>query len=137
MKPDDTGCFVQVRVRPHPSECSRIRRIISCLAFHKLRDANATHDIELAVGEAFSNAIKYGNGGSIFLSVEAVSNRELAVEFFYKSDSFDTSIAFPEDCLSSGGGFGRYIMSKVLDDIEYHFLDGYTRLRIVKRVFGY
>ncbi|MCL6518431.1 MAG: ATP-binding protein [Armatimonadetes bacterium] len=137
MRPDEIGCFVEMRVRPHASECSRIRRIVSFLAFHKLHNYAATYDLELAVGEAFSNAIKYGGGDNIFLVVNATSSRELVVEFYYKGESFDTAIEFPNDCLSGNGGFGRYIMSEVLDDIEYLFLDGYTRLRIVKRAFDY
>ena len=116
------------------AEGSRLRKVVSRLATATLRDNRAVADLELAVGEAFSNAVKYGSCDSkVSVCVETPSRRELAIEMAYPGTQFDTTVKYPEDATAGNGGFGRFIIQSVTDAMEYSFKDGLTTLRMVKR----
>jgi anti-sigma regulatory factor (Ser/Thr protein kinase) len=90
--------------------------------------------MELALGEAISNAVKFGGRDSmISVKVETLPNREVAVELAYPGEKFDTCVTRPQDIRNATGGFGRFIIQQVTDSMEYSFEDGRTRLRMVKR----
>ena len=130
----DNRLWTEIQICSDPAECPRIRRLVSRLATAKLRDRAAAGDITLAVGEAFSNAIKYGSQGKISVMVDAMSPREIVVEMRYPGGRFDTHIRYPSEPASGDGGFGRYIMDEVLDGMEYSFDDGCTCVRMHKKL---
>jgi anti-sigma regulatory factor (Ser/Thr protein kinase) len=104
------------------------------LAAAALRSSGAVTDIELAVGEAFSNAIKYGKRNSkITVRVVGAPGCEVSVEMAYPGSRFDTTVKRPADIEKATGGFGRYIIKQVMDDTEYSFRNGFTTLRMRKR----
>lgn len=116
------------------SESSRLRKVVCRLASATLNDPNDVADMELAIGEAFSNAIKYGGeNGKVCVKVESPSVRELSVEMAYTGGTFDTAVKYPQDVLNAEGGFGRYIMHKIMDSMEYSFEGDRTKLRMTKR----
>lgn len=83
---------------------------------------------------AFSNAVKYGeNGSKVSVRIEPLSNRGLALEMAYPGSSFDTTVTLPKDKGSGKGGFGRYIITQVMDSLEYSFDSGCTKVRMTKR----
>lgn len=126
--------MTEIQAPSDVTECSRIRKIICLLAKAALRDPNAVADMEIAVGEAFSNAVKYGQeDGKVSLRVGAPTSREMAVEMAYPGRSFDTSVNYPQDVLTGDGGFGRYIMRQITDSMEYIFEADRTILRMTKR----
>lgn len=123
----------EIQMPASPAECSRLRKVVMRLASSALR-ANAIEDVELAVGEALSNAVKYGQADSkIAIRVETAPDHELAVELEYPGDQFDTCVKCPDDVRNATGGFGRFIIQHVMDNMEYRFEDGRTRLRLTKR----
>lgn len=125
--------MTEIQMPSRAYECSRLRKVVCRLASATLRDPDVA-DVELAVGEAFSNAVKYGSeDGKVSIRVETPSSRELAVEMAYPGNRFDTSVKYPQDVLSGSGGFGRYIMRQIIDSMEYSFENGNTTLRITKR----
>jgi anti-sigma regulatory factor (Ser/Thr protein kinase) len=90
--------------------------------------------MELAVGEAFTNAIKYGEKGAmVSISVDAPTRVGMSVEMNYPGCNYDSHIRYPQDVLNAEGGFGRCIMHKTIDSMEYSFTDGRTTLRMTKR----
>lgn len=94
----------------------------------------ALEEMELALGEAISNAVRYGVPDSkITVRVETLPSQEVAVELAYPGERFDTPITCPEDLSNATGGFGRFIIQQVMDSMEYSFENGRTRLRITKR----
>jgi anti-sigma regulatory factor (Ser/Thr protein kinase) len=95
---------------------------------------DAVDDVELAVGEAFANVVKYGCGGKVTVRVDASSACEFVVELTYPGDRFRTAVTYPSNRTSGEGGFGRYIMRRCLDRMEYRFRCGYTHLRMCKRI---
>ena len=95
-----------------------------------LDDPVAVDDIELAVGEAFTNAVKYGRHGRAAVYVDLSMPKVLTLEMVYLGADFDTTVTYPDDVESADGGFGRFIMSRMLDNMDYSFEDGHTILRM-------
>jgi len=131
----DKRCAVtEIQARSEAAECRRLRKVVSRLAADALCSPHAVADVELAVGEAFSNAVKHGaRNAKVSLRVEARSERELAVEVAYPGRQFDTTVTCPTDMHEGRGGFGRFIMQQILDGMEYSFRDGRTTVRMLKR----
>lgn len=124
----------EIQVPSNPLQCSRLRKIVGRIASYTLRNPEAVADVELAFGEAFSNAVKYGeNGSKVSVRIEPISNRGLALEMAYPGASFDTTVTLPKDKGDAKGGFGRYIITQVMDSLEYSFDSGCTRVRMTKR----
>jgi anti-sigma regulatory factor (Ser/Thr protein kinase) len=126
---------VEIQMPSDASECYKLRKVVCRLATATLRDPGAVADVELAVGEAFGNAVKHGaKNGKVSVKVEPHRHRELAVEMAYSSGPFDTAVTYPQNILEGKGGLGRYIMRQILDGMEYSFDDnGGTTLRMTKR----
>ncbi len=129
---ESTGPRIEIQVPLNPSECSRVRRVVCCLASAALNDPVAVGDIELAMGEAFSNAVKYGRHGLATVYVDLSRPKVLTLEMVYPGADFDTTVTYPEDVHNASGGFGRFIMKRVLDMMDYSFEDGRTILRMRK-----
>lgn len=123
----------EIQMLSSPAECSRLRKLVTRLAASALRSTDA-EDMELAIGEALSNAVKYGQAGSkISVRVESSPDTELAVELAYLGSRFDTCVKCPDDLANATGGFGRFIIDQVTDSMEYSFDNGCTTLRLTKR----
>ncbi len=125
----------EIQMPSDASECSRLRKVVSQLTKATLHDSHAVKDVELAVGEAFGNAVKHGSDkNKVSVRLEALPRTEVAVEMVYASGAFNTAVTYPQNVLEGTGGFGRYIMNKVLDSMEYVFSeDGRTTLRMIRR----
>jgi anti-sigma regulatory factor (Ser/Thr protein kinase) len=127
------SCITEIQMPSSPAECSRLRKVVTRLASAGLRPT-AAEEMELALGEAISNAVKYGESDAkISVRVESLPDREVAVELDYPDDQFDACIKCPDDLRNATGGFGRFIIQQVTDSMEYSFQDGHTRLRMTKR----
>lgn len=122
----------EIQMPSDAAHCSRLRRLVTRLASASL-SPDAVDEMELAVGEALSNAVKYGGGPTIQIRVEAMPWREIIVELDYPGGSFDTRITRPTDLRNAVGGFGRFIMRTVTNGMQYTFQDGHTILRLTKR----
>lgn len=122
----------EIQIPSSAAVCGRLRKMVTRLACMSLRP-EAIKEVELAIGEALSNAVKYGSGSRICVRVEAFPWRELTVEFDYPGRSFDTRVTRPRNPESSQGGYGRYIIHAVTDGMEYSFRDGRTTLRLTKK----
>jgi len=92
--------------------------------------------IELAVTEVASNIIRHGyngiSGRSFRISIR-FSQSELFIEFMDKGSSFDpNTIPEPDFDGSQEGGFGLYIISKLVDQIVYSKTQDNTNLTRLK-----
>lgn len=93
-------------------------------------------DVKLAVGEATSNAIKYGcRDGNGSVSVHCVADsRELMIEIKDSGPGFDCAAVCPPDFESlPTGGMGIAIMQLTMDDVKFEFESG-TTVRMIKRL---
>lgn len=106
------------------------RRFIKRIAGEWL-SGNRLTDLELAVGEAVSNAVQYGEG--ISLHVACWTERgNLVTEIGSRGDGFGR-IGPPElPPIGSVRGYGLFIIHHVVDAVE--FFDGGTRMRLTKRL---
>ncbi len=99
-------------------------------------DQSAIPDLLLSVGEAFTNAVRYGNAvehGGVEARIQA-SPSEVVVTLEYAGESFCHQIPCIADTVNlKSGGLGRMIMYTLLDEVDYEFKDGYTIVRMVKR----
>jgi anti-sigma regulatory factor (Ser/Thr protein kinase) len=92
-----------------------------------------TADLVLAVSEAFNNAVRHGRSGpqdAIEVALQ-VSPEQVFLELRYRGDPFVAGTPeLPPPTASSGRG--RYIMARLLDQVEYHFDPPWTLVRLVK-----
>ena len=124
--------ITEIQAPSSARQCSRLRRLVSRLASASLRPGDVA-DLELAIGEALSNAVKYGASGSKLVVLMNPSLRKLAVELSYPGSRFDTAVTRPKDPAKAEGGFGRFIIQRVTDSMEYRFPNGRTILRLTKK----
>lgn len=123
----------EIQVPADLAESYKLRKIVTFLASGLLFDRSDIADVELAVGEAFTNAVRYGIGSSkVFVKVDSSSNREFSVELKYRGREFDTRVTCPEKPTHTGG-YGRFLMQQVTDGVRYYFKDGNTIVRLTKR----
>lgn len=123
----------EIQVPADLSESCKLRKIVVFLASGLLFNPSDIADVELAVGEAFTNAVKYGMGNSkVSVKVDSSSSREFAVELKYRGREFDTTVTCPEEP-THAGGYGRFLMKQVTDGMRYRFENGDTVVRLVKR----
>ena len=92
--------------------------------------------IELAVTEVASNIIRHAyngiSGRSFRISIR-FSQSELFIEFMDNGSSFDpNTIPEPDFDGSQEGGFGLYIISKLVDQIVYSKTQDNTNLTRLK-----
>jgi anti-sigma regulatory factor (Ser/Thr protein kinase) len=126
--------LTEIQMPSRFSESPRLRKVVCHLASATLCDQKAAADVETAVGEAFTNAIKFGaEDGKVCVKVESPEWRALSIEMAYPGCDLDGSVRYPQNVLNAEGGFGRCIARKMIDSMEYSFEDGKTTLRITKR----
>ena len=102
-----------------------------CRDYHVNEDAAG--DLALAVSEAFTNAVRHGTGRPDAL-IEAsirVSPAECDVSLYYPGNPFQTPPPRLPDCHATGGR-GRYLMSVLVDRVQYRFHDGMTEIELHK-----
>lgn len=95
-------------------------------------DDATVQDIVLAVDEACTNIIRHGYEGKPDETIEVVVHTlENAFEvcIFDRGKTFDPATVKPPDIQKNAdrktrGGFGLYLMKKLMDDVEFRFLPG-------------
>lgn len=112
-----------------------LRRTLSEALARRQVDEQVAGDFSLAVWEAFSNAVVHGKpkpDTRIQACIQFMPDR-CSVTLVYPGDPFNvTAPALPNQW--STGGRGRYLMATLLDELDYSFEDGVTRVRLVKRL---
>ena len=95
-------------------------------------------DIKLAVGEAVSNAIKYGcpNGDNDCLKVNCVGDHEkLVITIHNPGDPFDPdAVPVPNPENLQEGGMGIFFMRATMDKVEYIFDSTGTTVKLTKYI---
>lgn len=92
-------------------------------------------DMEIAVGEACSNAIRHGSprGGLDEVNAKCMRNEHtLIVEILDNGHGFDpNSVAVPQLERCAEDGMGIFLMRSLIDEVEFTFGPG-TTVRLVK-----
>lgn len=115
--------------------CHHGREAASAYLKTLLLDPNTLESLNLGIGEALSNAQKYGKG-TTFLGIRTEGN-QVIVTLEYPSDRFNTQTEMPDplsyDVPESGRGIP--LMRAYLDSVEYLFNDKEKRVLVTLRKF--
>lgn len=103
------------------------------------RNNGFIHDVELAVGEACTNAVKYcceAQPERVFVSVcFEINNTDLLVTVKDRNEPFDFYNIPPPDFKNvPEGGYGLFIMKKKMDHVTYERLDGMNVITMRKKI---
>lgn len=117
------------------SNCREARHRVSKMAVAAGFDQNSINDILLAVGEAVTNAIKYGSKGveNAAFTVSCLATKErFCISVSDNGPGFDCKdIPSFEDALFMEHGRGVYCINALMDEVSFHFNFG-TTVRMVK-----
>ena len=132
----DSGWQVETFIIPGVAESVKlIRQNVIEFASSCPFTSEELMDLELAVGEACTNAVKHGSprGDQDNVNVKCLKkNTTLVVEITDHGSGFDPkAIKLPNADLLPGNGFGLYLMRQLVDTVEFAFSDG-TTVRLVK-----
>ncbi len=134
-------CNKQMRVAEFlvPSDArviSTLRYNAAIVASQAGATADILRDIEIAVGEALTNAYKHGSpekGCSLILMKCAACDRAFAVEIRDEGSPFDPSfVAEPDPHSMREDGMGIYLMRCVMDVVEIECGLPGNRVRMIK-----
>jgi len=128
--------LVNVELTGNPRELSLVRRILQAGAASVPVPPDLLNDVKLAVTEACTNVIKhsykYDSQKKFTLSLQ-VSPKLMVVKLAYEDKEFDPDKIPPPDFSKvQEGGFGVFIIRKVMDDVVYSTHSGSVVLRMVK-----
>lgn len=120
-------------------QLARIREYVTESAETLGVGAAAFDDLRLAVDEAVTNILLHGYDGSGGIDIDvAARNRDIVIRLRDRAKPFDPVNAAPEtmdppESHTKLGGFGLYLMSRAMDEIEYRRLDSENELTLIKR----
>lgn len=103
------------------------------------RDCSFVHDVELAVGEACINAVKYCTAVSpenVSVNVYfELNDKELIVIVKDKNEPFDFDKVPPPDFENvPEGGYGIFIMKEKMDEVHYERLNNTNIITMRKKI---
>ncbi len=132
---------IALRVPRDTYYLSLIRHAVVDLARRVGFEAAATAEIEMAVDEACSNAVRHAEGDAV--SIEAVADASgIAVTVHYGGEPFAFERCGAPDLEAylaerQPGGLGVYIIRRFMDEVEYrHRPDCGNELRMRKYLAG-
>lgn len=118
-----------------PAFASAVRRLVQGTAIDRMICPEDTADIVLAASEAFANAVRHGESGpgdAIWICQQWRPG-EVTIRLRYRGAPFPVeSLELPTPDATSGRG--RYIMSRLLDQVEYRFRGGWTEVTLARRL---
>jgi serine/threonine-protein kinase RsbW len=112
---------ISLRVESHPESLRVARRLVHSIALLAGASGSEASEIELATGEALSNAHRYaypGGVGPVEVDVQALES-ELAVTVHNSGREVSPpTVPATLPGYSSAGGRGLYLISQIMDRLE-------------------
>jgi anti-sigma regulatory factor (Ser/Thr protein kinase) len=109
-------------------------------ARHKL-DESISFAINLAVEELFTNMVKYraDNPHSILIDLTKDANKVIIALTDYEVEPYDIKQAKDYDPTQpledrEAGGVGIHLVKKFIDEIDYEYQDGTSKITLIKDV---
>jgi anti-sigma regulatory factor (Ser/Thr protein kinase) len=97
--------------------------------------------INLVIEELFTNMVKYhpGNSNDILISITKDSNKLIISLTDYDVEPFDitdTKDVNPNQSLEERriGGLGLYFVMKMMDNVNYDYKDGQSKITLIKQL---
>ncbi len=113
----------QFEITAHPKNAHAVRERVQALAQQAGFTGLDLADIEIAVGEAVTNAILYGspNGASHVQIVCSLSGSTFFVEIHDQGRGFNPSHVREEEDHDALGGRGIRLMRALMDEVDLHY----------------
>lgn len=126
----------QFEINAHPQNAAQVRERVRELAARAGLSGLALADVEIAVGEAVTNAILYGSptAASRILIVSGLNNGAFFVEVQDQGHGFDPAALHEEENHDALGGRGIHLMRALMDHVEIHHNGAGMIARLSKRL---
>lgn len=113
----------QFEITAHPRNVHEARTRVQALAARAGFEGMDLADIEIAVGEAVTNAILYGSpdAASHVQIVCGLSNSKFFIEVHDQGHGFDPSHVREEEDHDALGGRGIRLMRALMDEVDLHY----------------
>lgn len=135
---DPSNEVIDITVESKPQEIRTLRNMVLRFAGNLPFTSDTLDDIELAVGEACSNAIRHGSpkGSEDTITLKCSKcERHLEIEVSDNGCGFNPAqVPSPNPNINTRGGMGIFLMHKLMDRVEFEFHSG-TVVRLIK-LFG-
>ena len=126
----------QFEITARPQNAAHARERVRQLALRAgLRDLDLA-DVEIAVGEAVTNAILYGSptAASRIVIVSGLGGGAFFIEIRDQGHGFDPAVLHEEDNTDALGGRGIRLMRALMDQVDLHYNGAGMTARLSKRL---
>ncbi len=126
----------QFQITAHPKNAHEVRERVQVLAQRAGFTGLDLADIEIAVGEAVTNAILYGSPDAVshVQIVCGLSGSVFFIEVHDQGHGFDPSHVRQEEDYDALGGRGIRLMRALMDEVDLHYGGGGMVARLSKTV---
>ncbi len=128
--------FEQFEITAHPQNAGLARERVRALAMRAGLSGLDLADVEIAVGEAVTNAILYGSpsAASLIVIVSGLGEGAFFVEVRDQGHGFDPSALHESNDMNALGGRGIHLMQALMDHVELHHNGAGMIARLSKRL---
>ena len=128
----------QFEITAHPQNAGQARERVRALAMRAGLSGLDLADVEIAVGEAVTNAILYGSpsAASPIVIVSGMGDGAFFVEVRDQGHGFDSAALHEPDDAEALGGRGIHLMQALMDQVELHHTGAGMIARLLKRLAG-
>ncbi len=126
----------QFEITAHPQNAGQARERIRALAARAGLSGLDLADVEIAVGEAVTNAILYGSptAASHIVIIGGLGDGAFFVEIHDQGHGFDPSTLHANEDTDALGGRGIHLMQALMDVVELHHNGAGMTARLCKRL---
>ena len=124
----------QLKISAHPQNAGLARERVLQAATRAGFTGMDLADIEIAVGEAVTNAILYGSpspDSHVMLSF-GLTKAGFVIQIRDEGSGFDPSLVRPEEDTDALGGRGIRLMRALMDEVDLHY-DGHGMTAVLTK----
>ena len=131
------GEVVEIEIPSAPEDVGIVRHAVEGIARRMSVDVQQIEDLKVAVGEACTNAIKYGCSKDDNHMVEircVVLSEGLLVEVRNSIAGCESPSVPHTPDLDKEGGLGLYLMRRLMDEVDFDWNHDTAVVRMLKRL---
>lgn len=129
----------QFEITAHPQNAGQARERVRELAIRAGLSGLDLADVEIAVGEAVTNAILYGSPASScrIVIISGLGGDAFFVEIHDEGCGFDPALQHEQEDTDALGGRGLHLMRALMDHVELHHNGAGMIARLSKRLVAH
>lgn len=126
----------QFEITAHPQNAGQVRERVRQLAIRAGLSGLDLADVEIAVGEAVTNAILYGSpvASCRIVIISGLGDDAFFVEIRDQGCGFDPAVLHEQEDTDALGGRGLHLMRALMDHVELHHNGAGMIARLSKRL---